>query len=90
MFIPWYLCILNYFLACNEVPPVVEFLIDLIRTTFNNSQFIDCDITLKALSAVLITVYGHDPTKAVLCLQYVKPVIELVLISSTGISLKEV
>ncbi|KAF7396001.1 hypothetical protein HZH68_010051 [Vespula germanica] len=82
---------LNYssLLVCNEVPSVVEFLIDLIRSTFNNSQFIDCDITLKALSVVLITVYGHDLKKAVLCLQYVKPVIELVLISSTGTSLKE-
>lgn len=68
----------------------MEFLIDLIRTTLNNSQFIDCDITLKALSVVLITVYGHDLKKAVLCLQYVKPVIELVLTSSTGTSLKEV
>ncbi|XP_035740331.1 telomere-associated protein RIF1-like isoform X1 [Vespa mandarinia] len=80
----------NSLLACNEVPSVVEFLIDLIRTTFNNSQFTDCDITLKALSAVLITVYGHDPKKAILCLQYVKPVIELVLVSSTGTSLKEI
>ncbi|XP_015171634.1 PREDICTED: telomere-associated protein RIF1-like [Polistes dominula] len=79
----------NDLLARNEITCIMEYLIDLIKTHLNNSQFTNCDIVLKALSAVLITVYGYDKKKAILCLQYLRSVIEIVFISSAGISLKE-
>ncbi|XP_043494330.1 telomere-associated protein RIF1-like isoform X2 [Polistes fuscatus] len=79
----------NDLLVRNEVTYFMEYLMDLITTNLNNSQFTNCDIVLKALSTVLITIYGYDKKKALLCLQYLRSVIETVLISSAETSLKE-
>ncbi|KAI4480049.1 hypothetical protein M0804_010410 [Polistes exclamans] len=79
----------NDLLVRNEVTCIMDYLIDLIKTNLNNSQFTNCDIVLKALSAVLITIYGYDKNKALLCLEYLRSIIEIVLISSVGTSLKE-
>ncbi|XP_015438748.1 PREDICTED: telomere-associated protein RIF1-like [Dufourea novaeangliae] len=83
---------INYtFLLANiEVPSIIQLIVQLITCSLSNKNTTDCESALKALSAVLITIYGHNPQKVVSYLQVCKPAIELILLSSMDTIYKEV
>lgn len=68
----------------------MQLIIDVIIISFNNVQNLNSEVSLKALSAMLIIIYGHSPQKVVSCLHNCKSVIELVLSSQTKALFKEV
>lgn len=68
----------------------MELTIDVLTISFYNLKTIDCEITLKALSAILITIYGHNPQKVMIYLRKCKSVIELTIKASLTPLFKEV
>lgn len=74
----------------DEIPSIMQLIIDIINMSFNNVQNSNSEVALKALSAVLITIYGHNPQKVVLYLHNCKSVIKLILSSQTTALFKEV
>ncbi|EFN73980.1 Telomere-associated protein RIF1 [Camponotus floridanus] len=50
-------------LAEDEFPSIVQLILDVVITSFNNVQNLNSEIALKMLSAILTTVYGHNPQK---------------------------
>ncbi|XP_076177307.1 uncharacterized protein LOC143151700 isoform X2 [Ptiloglossa arizonensis] len=75
------LSIVNYkFLVGNvEVPSIIHLIVKLIPYCLANKNNTECECILKALSAVLITIYGHNPYRVISYLQFCKPAIELIL-----------
>lgn len=79
-----------YVSAQDEVPSIVYLIIDAATIAFNNLQSYNCEATLKILTALLITIYGHNSQKVVLYLDASKSVIELALNSQLQALQKEV
>lgn len=79
-----------YVSAQDEIPSIMQLIIDVVTTSFNNLQNINSEISLKSLSAMLITIYGHNPQKVLLYLHNCKSVIELTLKSQLKALFKEV
>ncbi|XP_014479812.1 PREDICTED: telomere-associated protein RIF1-like isoform X2 [Dinoponera quadriceps] len=63
----------------DGIPSIMQLIIDVVTIALTNMQTSNCEVTLKMLSAMLITVYGHNLHKAVLYLQICKSAIEFVL-----------
>ncbi|XP_078033803.1 uncharacterized protein LOC144468301 [Augochlora pura] len=80
----------KFLLANVEVPSIIHLIIELIRCSLSNSNVAECEASLKALSAVLITIYGHNPQKVISYLQVCKPAIELILSSKIDATNKEI
>lgn len=83
------LCII-YVSAEDEFPSIIQLILDVIITSFNNVQNLNSEIALKMLSATLITVYGHSPQKVISYLHSCKSVIKLILTSQIKALFKEV
>ncbi|XP_012137568.1 uncharacterized protein LOC100880674 isoform X2 [Megachile rotundata] len=66
-------------LAHTEVPAVMNLLVSLVIYFLSNQLIKESDAALKALSAVLITIYGHSLKKIVPYLLACQPAIELML-----------
>lgn len=86
-----------YFVLCiihisaeDEFPSIVQLILDVTITSFNDVQNFNSEIALKMLSAILITVYGHSPQKVVSYLHSCKSVIKLILTSEIKALFKEV
>lgn len=77
-------------LAQDEIPSIMELIIDVIIISLNDGQNFNSEIALKALSAMLITIYGHNPQRVVSYLHKCKSVIELILLSQATALCKEV
>ena len=52
---------------------------DLVTYFLSNKKAKESEHILKALTAVIITIYGYNPEKVILYLQVCKPAIELML-----------
>ncbi|KAG7210962.1 hypothetical protein KM043_016334 [Ampulex compressa] len=76
--------------AQDEIPSIVTLIVDLILSSMKSTHGTECESALKALSAVLITVYGHDSRKVVTYLQACKPAVELMLTSESKTLYKEI
>ncbi|CAK9821322.1 Telomere-associated protein RIF1 [Anthophora retusa] len=72
---------MNYklLLVHTEVPCIIYLLVDLVTCFLSNKNIKHCESALKALSAVIITIYGHNPEKVTPYLQVCKPAMELIL-----------
>lgn len=83
---------LFYFIASAhvEVSPIMHLILKLITCSLSSKDSIECEIALKALSAVLITIYGHAPQKVISYLQVCKPALELIFTSKAEALYKEV
>lgn len=68
----------------------MQLIIDVITISLNDVQNFNSEIALKALSAMLITIYGHNPQRVVSYLYNCKSVINLILSSQTTALCKEV
>ncbi|XP_072767037.1 uncharacterized protein [Anoplolepis gracilipes] len=77
-------------LAQDEIPSILQLILDVIIISFNNPQNLNSEITLKMLSAMLITVYGHSPQKVISYLHSCKSVIKSILASQIKTLYKEV
>ncbi|XP_076381811.1 uncharacterized protein LOC117222982 isoform X2 [Megalopta genalis] len=80
----------KFLLANVEVPSIIHLIIELISCSLSNSNIAECEASLKALSAVLITIYGHNPQKVISYLQVCRPAIELILSSKIDTINKEI
>ena len=80
----------KFLLAHVEVPSIIHLITKLITCSVSNKSSTECESTLKALSAVLITIYGHDPQKVISYLQVCKPAVELILTSELEPLCKEI
>ncbi|KAL6423859.1 hypothetical protein ACFW04_010356 [Cataglyphis niger] len=77
-------------LAQDEIPSILQLLLDVIKISFNNAQNLNSEVALKMLSAMLITVYGHSPQKVISYLHSCKSVIKFILTSQIKALFKEV
>ncbi|XP_053989570.1 telomere-associated protein RIF1-like [Hylaeus volcanicus] len=86
------LSIVNYkFLLSNgEVPSIMHLILKIIPYTLYSNRVAECESVLKAFSAVLVTIYGHNPNKVTSYLQVCKPVIELILSTEQETGCKEI
>ncbi|KAL6261612.1 hypothetical protein P5V15_006699 [Pogonomyrmex californicus] len=66
-------------LAQDEIPSIMQLILDVIIISLDNVQNLNSEVALRTLSAILITIYGHNPQKVVLYLHKCKSVIELIL-----------
>lgn len=73
-----------------EVPSIIHLIVKLIPYCLANKNNTKCECILKALSAVLITIYGHNPYRVISYLQFCKPAIELILAFESETVCKEV
>ncbi|XP_076656705.1 uncharacterized protein LOC143361301 [Halictus rubicundus] len=80
----------KFLLANVEVPSIIHLIIELITCSLSNTNIAECEASLKALSAVLITIYGHNPQKVISYLQVCRPAVELILSSKIDLINKEV
>nr|XP_031848183.1 telomere-associated protein RIF1 [Nomia melanderi] len=80
----------KFLLANVEVPSVIHLIVDLIACSLSHKNATACESALKALSAVLITIYGHTPQKVISYLQVCKPTVEQILSSKLEEISKEV
>ncbi|XP_076293103.1 uncharacterized protein LOC143215143 [Lasioglossum baleicum] len=78
----------KFLLANSEVPSIIHLIVELITCSISNincaeywSQYAEAG--LKALSAIIITIYGHNPQKVISYLQVCRPTVELILSSKT-------
>jgi len=85
-----YLILIIHISAEDEFPSIVQLILDVIITSLNNVQNLNSEIALKMLSAMLITVYGHNPQKVISYLHNCKSVIKLILTSQINALFKEV
>ncbi|XP_011877045.1 PREDICTED: telomere-associated protein RIF1-like isoform X2 [Vollenhovia emeryi] len=74
----------------DEIPSIMQLIMDVIIISFNDVQNLNSEIALKALSAMLITIYGHNLPRVVSYLHNCKSIIKLVLSSQTTVLFKEV
>ncbi|XP_076766359.1 uncharacterized protein LOC143433108 isoform X2 [Xylocopa sonorina] len=83
---------INYklLLANTEVPSIVQLIVDLVIYLLSNKRSEECESALKALSAVIVTIYGQNSEKIVPYLQVCKPAIKLMLQSELEILHKEI
>ncbi|CAL7933927.1 unnamed protein product [Xylocopa violacea] len=83
---------INYklLLANIEVPSIVQLIVDLVIHLLSNKRSEECEIALKALSAVIVTIYGQNSEKIVPYLQVCKSAIEIMLQSELEILYKEI
>ncbi|XP_071567405.1 uncharacterized protein [Temnothorax nylanderi] len=77
-------------LTQDEIPSILQLIIDVIIISFNDVQNLNTEIALKALSAILITTYGHNLQRVVSYLRNCKSVVKLMLSSQTKALFKEV
>ncbi|XP_017755481.1 PREDICTED: telomere-associated protein RIF1-like [Eufriesea mexicana] len=72
---------INYklLLANAGIPSIIHLIVDLITYFLCSKKIKECETALKALSAVLVTIFGHNSEKIVPYLQICKPVIKLML-----------
>ncbi|KOX79489.1 Telomere-associated protein RIF1 [Melipona quadrifasciata] len=63
----------------NFIPSIINLIIDLVTYFLSNKKVKESEYILKALTAVIITIYGYNPEKVILYLQVCKPAIELML-----------
>lgn len=77
-------------IAYDEIPSIMQLVLDVTTISFDNVQNSNSEITLKILSAMLITVYGHSSQRVVLYLRNCRSVIELILSSQITTLFKEV
>ncbi|XP_011698033.1 PREDICTED: telomere-associated protein RIF1 isoform X2 [Wasmannia auropunctata] len=77
-------------LAQDEIPSIIQLIVDVVTLSVTNVQNVNSEAALKALSAMLITIYGHSTQRVVSYLHYSKSVIELILSSPTTELFKEV
>lgn len=82
-------CII-YVSVQDEIPSILQLILDVIKISFNNAQNLNSEVALKMLSAMLITVYGHSPQKVISYLHSCKSVIQLILTSQIKALFKEV
>lgn len=82
-------CII-YVSAQIGIPSIMQLTIDVLIIALNNLQSFNCEVALKTLSAMLITIYGHNAQKVALYLRACKSVIELILQSQLETLYKEV
>nr|XP_033186524.1 telomere-associated protein RIF1-like isoform X2 [Bombus vancouverensis nearcticus] len=83
---------INYklLLANTEVPSIIHLIVDLVMYFLSHKRTKECERALKALSAVIITIYGYNAEKAILYLFVCKPAIELMLQSELEMLHKEI
>ncbi|XP_060828353.1 telomere-associated protein RIF1-like isoform X2 [Bombus pascuorum] len=83
---------INYklLLADTEVPSIIHLVVDLVMYFLSHKKTKECEHALKALSAVIITIYGYNAEKALLYLLICKPAIELMLQSELEMLHKEI
>ncbi|XP_071870946.1 uncharacterized protein isoform X2 [Bombus fervidus] len=83
---------INYklLLADTEVPSIIHLVMDLVMYFLSHKKTKECERALKALSAVIITIYGYSAEKAILYLLVCKPAIELMLQSELEMLHKEI
>ncbi|XP_024886472.1 telomere-associated protein RIF1-like isoform X2 [Temnothorax curvispinosus] len=77
-------------LTQDEIPSILQLIIDVIIISFNDVQNLNTEIALKKLSAILITTYGHNLQRVVSYLRNCKSVVKLMLSSQTKALFKEV
>ncbi|KAK1129475.1 hypothetical protein K0M31_019201 [Melipona bicolor] len=72
---------INYQLVLENtiIPSIINLIMDLVTYFLSNKKVKESEYILKALTAVIITVYGYNPEKVILYLQVCKPAIELML-----------
>lgn len=83
-------CFTTHISAQDEIPSIMQLIIDVVTISLNDVQNLNSEVALKALSAMLITIYGHSPQRVVSYLNNCKSVIELILSSQTTALFKEV
>ncbi|XP_043599630.1 telomere-associated protein RIF1-like isoform X2 [Bombus pyrosoma] len=83
---------INYklLLANTEVPSIMHLIVDLVMYFLSHKRIKECERALKALSAVIITIYGYNAEKVILYLLVCKPAIELMLQSELEMLHKEI
>ncbi|XP_068983726.1 telomere-associated protein RIF1-like isoform X1 [Bombus flavifrons] len=83
---------INYklLLANTEVPSIMHLIVDLVMYFLSHKRIKECERALKALSAVIITIYGYNADKVILYLLVCKPAIELMLQSELEMLHKEI
>ncbi|XP_020722031.1 telomere-associated protein RIF1 isoform X2 [Bombus terrestris] len=83
---------INYklLLANTEVPSIIHLIVDLVMYFLSHKRTKECERALKALSAVIITIYGYNAEKVILYLLVCKPAIELMLQSELEMLHKEI
>ncbi|CAD1476498.1 unnamed protein product, partial [Heterotrigona itama] len=72
---------INYKLVLENtiIPSIINLIMDLVTYFLSNKKAKESEHILKALTAVIITIYGYNPEKVILYLQICKPAIELIL-----------
>lgn len=72
---------INYgsFLLENQVPPLINLLKSVTEVVLNGTNQLEIELALKAISSLLITVYGLNQNKALVYLMAVTKNIELML-----------
>ncbi|XP_076234263.1 uncharacterized protein LOC143179108 [Calliopsis andreniformis] len=80
----------KFLLAHTEISPIMHLILKLTTCSLSSKNSKECESALKALSAVLITIYGHNPQKVVSYLQASKSVVELIIKSDIESLHKEV
>ncbi|EFN87937.1 Telomere-associated protein RIF1 [Harpegnathos saltator] len=69
----------KHLLTQDGIPSIMQLTIDVTIIALNNQQSYNCEIALKILSSMLVTICGHNPHKVVLYLDACKSAIELAL-----------
>ncbi|XP_046597042.1 telomere-associated protein RIF1 isoform X1 [Neodiprion lecontei] len=69
----------KHVLDTNGFLPIVRLINNLCIINFRVKNFKDTEVALRELSSVLITLYGHAPSKVATCLEAVRPALEHML-----------
>ncbi|XP_046745702.1 telomere-associated protein RIF1 [Diprion similis] len=69
----------KHVLDTNGFLPIVRLINNLCIINFRVKNFKDAETALRELSSVLITLYGHAPSKVATCLEAVRPALEHML-----------
>ncbi|XP_029051883.2 telomere-associated protein RIF1-like isoform X1 [Osmia bicornis bicornis] len=80
----------NLLLAHTEVPPIINLILKLIYYLLSNKLVKESESALRAFSAVLVTIYGHNPKKVISYLLNCKPAVEVMLSSKVEGLYKEI
>ncbi|XP_020287403.1 telomere-associated protein RIF1 isoform X2 [Pseudomyrmex gracilis] len=70
-----------YLLGQDEIPPILQLILDIVTISFNDIQNTRPELALKTLTTILNGVYNHNIEKTILYLHCCRPTIEFILTS---------